>query len=136
MDEYQISALREGSILIIIMIGASCIYFASSKNTGIRQRILVSMYPMLFLLGEIFALVGSNYYERGSWLNGEYVRTDTGEILTLLHSMIFISGILMSIYTFAKFEGDKLTKFLALPVYFAALLLWFISGMTLTRDWL
>ena len=136
MDAYQISALKQGSILIIIMIGASLIYYFSSTNEKLYQRILVSAYPMIFVSGELFALIGSAYYDRNSRFSGAFEYTKVGDVYVLILNLIFIIGGLFSLYTFSSFKGDRLTQYLAIPVYLAAIGLWFISKMTLIRDWL
>jgi hypothetical protein len=115
---------------------AFALYFLASKNESFSKRLLVSAYPLVFILGELFALVGSSYYERGSWESGRYVRTDTGSALVYGLYAIYCVGIVMGVYTTSSFVGSVAFKWLIVLVIPVAALLFFVSGMTLTRDWI
>ena len=136
MNEYQSSALEQGIIFVVILLAASLILFISSKNKSLIQRILVSSYPAIFVLGEIYALIASTYYVQGSWDNGSYVSTESGTILKYILYGIFIAGITLGVYSSSKFEGNKYLKLIIIPVLLVSFILFFIAGMTLTRDWI
>ena len=136
MNEYQITALKYALAPIIMLFIIAYVYFILSENESLWQKFIVSSHPLTFVLGYCFALFGSQYYERGSWESGEYVNSVSGDILGNILIAIFLIGALMSLVSTYKYKGGKITKFLIIPTYLVALFLLFISGMTLSRDWL
>jgi len=135
VNEYQTDAFGQAAIFVVLLMAASCLYFYASHNKPIAKRLLVSAYPLIFIVGEVYALIGSSYYESGSWVGGEYVSTSIGAILNNGLVAIFAFGLAMAAYTSFRFEGAKILRWLAVLVIPVAALLFFISGMTLTRDW-
>lgn len=136
MNDYQVSALGQGLIFIVVLLIAFFVYYFSSQNREWYQRLLVSIYPAIFILGEVYALIASSFYEKGSWENGIYVPTQMGANLTYILYGIFSLGVVMALYSIIYFKGDKLYKFIIVPACIVAFVLFFIAGMTLTRDWI
>ena len=136
MNEYQITALKYALAPIIMLFIFAYTYFALSDNESLWQKFIVSSHPLTFVFGYCFALIGSRYYERGNWESGEYVNSASGDLLGNILIGIYLAGALMSLYSTYKYKGGKITKLLIIPTYLVALILLFISGMTLSRDWL
>ena len=136
MSEYQLSAFGEAAIFVALMILVSALYFFTSRNEPFSKRLLVSAYPLIFVLGELYALVASSYYERGSWESGSYIQTPISASLEYGLYGIYSLGLVMGIYASFKFLGPAFCKWLIILVLPIAALLLFISSMTLTRDWL
>ena len=135
LSEYQVSALSQAMFPIIVLLSCSICYFVLSKNKTIINKLIISSYPSVFIVAEIYALIASSYYVKGDWIEGKYIQTENGELLTNIFLFIYILGIVGMVYTFRKYNGRHIAHLLLIPTIFCAAYLYLIAGMTLTRDW-
>jgi len=122
MNEYQIAVLKYALAPIIMSFIFAYAYFILSENESLWQKFIVSSHPLIFVAGYCFALIGSRYFEQGSWESGEYVRSVSGNILENILIGMFLAGALMSLVSTYKYKGGKLTKLLIIPTYLVALI--------------
>jgi len=136
MNDYQIDVVEYGVSPSLILVVVTLLLFRASRNVGTFKRLLVSAYPMVFVLGEVFSLVASSYYERPIWNGSASVHPEVSLILNRILNSIYILGVIMAVYSIVKFEGYKIFKYLIVPTFIVAVWLVFISSMTLTGDWI
>ena len=136
LNEYQVSALSQAMLSIIVLLSCSICYFVLSKNKTIISKLLICSPPSIFVIAEIYALIASSYYVKGDWSDGKYIPTDSGDILTNIFLFIYILGIIGMVYAFKNYKGRHIAHLLLIPTIFFAAYLYLIAGMTLTRDWL
>jgi len=133
---YKVEAFMEALPFLLLLLAFSTAYFLLSRNNKWLTRLLVSSHCLIFILGNIFSVVGSDYYVRGHWENGELIHTSIGKLLNNALLGIFACGLIAVLYSFWKFEGNKYVHLLSIPILIVAFLVLFISGMTLTKDWI
>lgn len=136
LNHYQSSALSEALFSLVVLIICSISYFVLSKNEKLIQKVLISSPPVIFVLAYLFALIGSSYYIKGDWVSGEYIQSEIGSILSNIFVGIFIVGYIMLAYTLRYYKGSYKAHLLLIPIILMGAALFFIGGMTLTKDWL
>jgi len=125
MSSYQISAFSQIYIFLFIPIVVSIIYWFSSSDLNVIERILSSAHGLIFFMASLFAVFISEYTETGD-----------SSFSSFIFLFIIVLGVISVIYSFLKYPNSNLVHLLHFPNLICAFFIFFIGAMTIAHDWI
>ena len=124
-DDYQISAIRQIWIILLVPLIVSVAYWLLSKDENRWRRIFSSLHGCFLLVSFFYAVLvspitGIENYE--FWIWPFY--------------LLLLAFAVTMVFSLIRFQGSRWLHLSVLLLMPSAGMIWFVGTMTITHDWM